>query len=616
MICRFCNNEIPDGAAFCGFCGNKTDIAEAASDTVSAASDTVSAAAEPAVDAALQAAEIAAEQVSAAEAQVSDIAGQTAAAVQDITVPDAATENTSWTADNEGQIPGSSVPVQPVQGNFEQPGMAVGAPDTDAAFAAQAPAQSNFAGGKAFDIMALLKNKLFLICAGAVLLLIILIIVIVNVASSPKSAVNPRKGSYYGVTSSGERILLYNGNVVEKTDFSSSSDLIAESRDGTKVLVADGDELTLVDNGKAALITDELYEKRAKLSESGTVVYLTEDSLCVYSGNKSNVIDDDFDNIGRVSFAVSPDGKTVAYNEYDRDAVRYKYLRVWDGKGVIDLEERFYPTYVSNGGKIIYGSDSNSKLTYLKNLKAGSAEKLNGSGSKVTILSADHSRIMYLNESNGRYYLFDASLNEPVEMSKRSIDILIPGNYSAYPQDLRTFYAQSGYTVYRYSRSGDSYESERIVSGAYNIMLSADGKTIVYQDDNEIFKVSVSNPDVKIPVASDVTMYSDRSFMCDPSANHIYYIDDDGDLRYAGKDSKKIASDIRSYYVNESGVCVYVNDDRDMFYSIRGGDKVKISGISDEISNFFIKDNIFYAMTDDEVYVSTDGKGFKKVADR
>lgn len=612
MICPYCNNEIPDGAVFCGFCGNKTDSAGTAAETVSAV-------AESAADAASQAAEIAEEQVSAAENQVSDIAGQAAAAVQNIPVPGAAQENTSMADNNAGQFPGGSVPVQPVQpvqGNFEQPGAAVGAAGTDAAFAAQAPAQSNFAGGKAFDITALLKNKLFLICAGAILLLIILIIVIVNVASSPKSAANPRKGSYYGVTSSGERILLYNGNVVEKTDFSSSSDLIAESRDGTKVLVVDGDELTLVDNGKAALITDELFEKRAILSDSGTVVFLTEDSLCVYSGTKSNVIDDDFDNVDRVSFAVSPDGKTVAYNEYDRDAGRYKYLRVWDGKGVIDLEERFYPIYVSNGGKIIYGSDNNSKLTYLKNLKAGSAEKLNGSSYKVVILSADHSRIMYSNESNGKYYYFDQSLNEPVEMSKRSIDILIPGNYLAYPQDLRTFYAKSGNTVYRYTRSGDSYDSERLVSNAYNVMLSADGRTIIYQDDDEIIKVSVSNPDTKIPVASDVTMYSERGFKCDPTLSYIYYTDEDGDLRYAGKDSKKIASDVLAYYVNDSGVCVYVNDDRDMFYSVKGGDKVKISGISDEITNFFLKDNIFYAMTDDEIYVSTDGRSFKKAADR
>lgn len=609
MICPYCNNEIPDGAVFCGFCGNKTDSAEKAAETVSAA-------AESAVDTASQAAEIAAEQVSAAEVQVSDIAGQAAAAVQNISVPGAAPENTSLANNNAGQFPGGSVPVQPVQpvsGNFEQPGAVVGAAGTDAAFAAQAPAQSNFAGGKAFDITALLKNKLFLICAGAILLLIVLIIVIANVASSPKGAANPVKGSYYGFVSSGEYVLMYNGSVVEKTDFSSSAEITRRSLDGTKALIVDSGELTVVDNGKATLITDEMYGSRLDLSDSGAVAYLTEDSLCIFSGNKSNVITDDFDDMDNVYFAVSPDGKTVAFSEFDGAANKVKYLRVWDGKGIIDLEERFSPLLVSNGGKIIYGLDSNRKFAYIKNLKPGTGEKLNGD-SNIKLLSADYSKVMYLNNSNGKYYYFDPSVDEPVEISKRSFDILNPGNYSGYPENVRTFYAKSGSSVYRYTRSGDSYDSERIISSVDYAVLSADSRTILYLDDNDLYKVSVSNPDVKIPVASDVK--SGSLFRCDPNFSHIYYLDEDGDLRYAGKDSKKIASDILAYYVNESGVCVYVNDDRDMFYSAKGGDKVKISGISDEITNFFIRDNIFYAMTDDEIYVSTDGRSFKKAADR
>ncbi len=671
MICSHCNREIPDGSAFCGYCGNKVDAAVNSVENVTEPSEPVSGGEtafsgepEPVSDseyavsdgigqAPVQVPETAvseaAEQVPQAEEQVSQAAEQiynAAEQVQQTTeqaynaagqvqqtaeqayntaqsgyIPpyngEQVPQNAAWFANAANQIPNGAADQAP-QNVYQQPGTADGgavnynADPAGAAFSQKAPVQGNIAGGKAFNIAALLKNKLFLICVGAIVLLVALIIVIVNVASS-KSTGNPRKGSYMGVPVDGEAVVLYNGSVVKGTDLSESLVDIGESMDGTKHLVKDGSELYLFDNGKVSLVTDELEESNnAGISDSGTVVYISDGSLYVYQGGKSKEIAE-LDVPEKCDFAVSPDGGTVIFAEYDPDEGKYKNVNAWNGKKVIDLDEKFRPHCVSNGGKIVYGVDSNGKFTYVKNLKPGSAEKLK-TASDLTPLSADHSKIMF--NSNGSYYYFDAGLDDSIKMSSRNFSILIPGGYDTYPENLRSFYAYSSGAIYHYYMSDGSYESEKVMSVGSEPFLSVDGKTVLYQDGRDLVKAPVSGSVFEVPpIADDLgsSYYSYFSFMCDPSLKHIYYIDEDDNLRYVSSKSKKVGSDINQFYVNESGVCVFLDTDGDLYYSDRGKDRVKIKGISDEIVNFALRDNIFYAETEYELYVSTDGKNFEKV---
>ncbi len=677
MICSHCNREIPDGSIFCGYCGNKIDavnpsdnvtaasvfgVPEPVSDSeyavsdmigqTSVAAEQISEAAEQDYNAAEQISE-AAEQGYNAEEQISEAAEQDYNAAEQVYeaaeqgynaaeqisetaqssgyVPpyngeaQQVSQNAAWFANAANQIPGGTVPGyaaadQSQQNVYQQPGTAGGnaenyyAVPAGADFAQKVPAQGNIKGGKAFNIAALLKNKLFLICVGAIVLLVALIIVIVNVASS-KPAGNPRKGSYMGVPVDGEAVVLYNGSVVKGTDLSANLVDIGESMDGTKHLVKDGSELYLFDNGKVSLVTDELEESNnAGISDSGTVVYISDGSLYVYQGGKSKEIAE-LDTPVKCDFAISPDGGTVIFAEYDPDEGRYNNVNAWNGKKVIDLDEKFRPHCVSNGGKIVYGVDSNGKFTYVKNLKPGSAEKLK-TASHLTPLSADHSKIMF--NSNGSYYYFDAGLEDSIKMSSRAFTILIPGGYNTYPENLRSFYAYSSGAIYHYYMSDGSYESEKVTSVGYEVFLSTDGKTILYQDGSDLFKVPVAGSAFKTPpIADDLenNYYAYDSFTCDPSLKHIYYTDEDDNLRYVSSKSKKVGSDVTQFYVNESGVCVFLDTDGDLYYSDRGKDKVKIKGISDDVVNFALRDNIFYAETEYELYVSTDGKNFEKVVE-
>ena len=482
---------------------------------------------------------------------------------------------------------------------------------------AAAAGQEGPLGGKAFNIAALLKNKLFLICVGALLLLVILIIIIANAAASGSSK-GGRKGSYFFTVGDGEGVVLYNGTAVKGTDFSYFVNKLGESTDGTKILYEDNSELVLFDNGKAYTITDELYNSKAKLADSGAVVYISDGSLylCSAPGSKGKEIAE-LDDPAKCEFAISPNGGLVVFSEYKyddddywRENKKYSYLNAWDGKKLIDLDDKFGPHYVSNGGKLICGVDASGRFTYLKDLKPGSAEKLKAYSNMYPV-SADHSKMMYV--SDGNTYYFDASSKEPLKVSSKSFNILMPLNDRSYPKNLNTFYVTSNGAIYRFVKTKDSYDSEKIVSSASNVILSADGKAIIYRHNDEILKISVSNPDKELTVAEDVNIYT--AFRCDPTLTHVYYIDDDGELRYASKKSKKIGSDVESFVVNDKGLCVYLTDDENIYYSNKGGDKVKISGVSDVIS-LGMADNIFYALTDDALYVSTDGKSFKKSVGR
>lgn len=676
MICSHCNCEIPDGSVFCGFCGNKVDAAvnlaenvtaepvfgvpEPVSDSEYAVSDgmgqapvqvaetAVSDTAEQVYNAAEQVPQ-AAEQVYNAAEQVYNAAEQVPQAAEQVynaseQVPHAAEQvynaaeqvsqaaeqvyntaqsgyippyngeqvpqNAAWFANAANQIPNGAADQSP-QNVYQQPGMADGgnfnADPAGAAFTQKAP--GNIAGGKAFNIAALLKNKLFLICIGVIALLAGLIILIVNVASS-KSTGNPRKGSYMGVPVDGEAVVLYNGSVVKGTDLSANLVDIGESMDGTKHLVKDGSELYLFDNGKVSLVTDELEEpNNAGISDSGTVVYISDGSLYVYQGGKSKEIAE-LEVPVKCDFAISPDGGTVIFAEYDPDEGKYKNVNAWNGKKVIDLDEKFRPHCVSNGGKIVYGVDSNGKFTYVKNLKPGSAEKLK-TASHLTPLSADHSKIMF--NSNGSYYYFDAGLDDSIKMSSKDFSILIPGGYNKYPENLKSFYAYSSGAIYHYYMSDGSYESEKVLSVDSYPFFSADGKTVLYQDGSDLIKAPVSGSVFEAPPIADDLSYIYGAFVCDPSLKYIYYTDEDDNLRYVSSKSKKVGSDINQFYVNESGVCVFLDTDGNLYYSNKGKDKVKIKGISDDVVNFALRDNIFYAETEYELYVSTDGKNFEKV---
>ncbi len=617
MNCPFCNQTIPDGSTFCGFCGKKLDeaqpeaevsesvsdeaaeviedVEEAVSDAYSNAENAVESAAETAASAASSLYGVPESAVSAPASPASEAAA---------TVMEAPTE----TQTNAGA---SRVDLGKAQPAADARNTAKPANDVTkqirnglqgAAQAARGDAQAAAAAVKSGRFKDLLKNKTVLICCAAVIVVILLIVIIACSAAAGGSKYEI-KGGYYRVKDGSDVVYLYNGAVVKGTEFSSKCSSIASSLDGTVTLVKDGDDLYMLKKGKASLITDEFDTSNASISANGkTVAYTSDDAVYVCSGGKPKKIAD-VENDEYCFPVVSPDGKYVAFSDLDDDDIN---TYAWKGGKAIDLDADIVPFSISNGGKMIYGIDLSGDLRFIRNLKKDADEKID-SLSSVTGISFDHTKILYTN--GGSTYCFDTSINdeEGVRITRGVISPAADFAYQnsvPYIENFKKFYGEEDGDLYKYFRKGKDYDDEKLVSDANALSLSEDGKSFVYLDDGDVMKGTLSNAKNAKKVGKDAV-----SFRANDSLGSVFYLDDDSNLRYAGKDGK-IASDVNSYLVTDGGVCVFSDADDELYYSVKGGAKKK-AGLED-IESLRISNGVVYVVSDGELYTSTNGKSFKK----
>lgn len=219
----------------------------------------------------------------------------------------------------------------------------------------------------------------------------------------------------------------------------------------------------------------------------------------------------------------------------------------------------------------------------------------------------DHTKLLYLSE--GSTYCFDVSLDneDGVRITRGVISPISDFAYQGatpYIESFKRFYGKENGNLYEYFRNGKDYDDEKLVSDANGLAVSEDGKSFVYIDDGDVMRGALSNAKNAKKVGKDAV-----SFRANRSLSSVFYLDDDSNLRYAGKDGK-IASDVETYLVTDGGICVFVDDDGDLWYSVKGGEKKK-TGL-DEIGTLMIRNNVVYAVSDGELYASTNGRSFKK----
>lgn len=577
MNCPFCDQIIPDGSTFCGYCGNKLDGEGQSQEEISESvyeEQTGEEAYATATDA--EAPE---------EAETFDRTpeeSETAFGTDFNEAPQAATDN---------QAASQNDVVDQLKNGIR-----------DAAQTARTDTQQAVADVKNGNFKSLLKNKTFIICCAAIIAVIILVVVIViiNVAAGSKYKV---KGFYYRTQDDDEVTYLYNGRIVEGVDLSSDSSMLARSLDGTVALVMDDGELYIFRNGKSDKITNDFNSNVASLSSDGKVVaYPSDDALYVYTGGKPKKIADIEDD-RYCKPVISPNGKVIAYADYDDDDVK---TYAWKGGKPIDLDAKIIPYSVSNGGSIIFGKTLDSDLRIIRNLKKSADEKIE-ENTDVAGISMDHTKLLYT--SDGETYCFDTSIDgeEGVRIAKDYVSPFSDFTYRdniPYVENFKEFYGEKKGNVYRFFRKGKSYDDEKIISDANNLMLSEDNKSFVYIDDGDIMKGTLSNAKNAKEIGKDA-----RSFIANETLSSVFYIDDDDNLRYAGKDGK-ITSDVSRYDVTDEGVCVFSDKDGDLYYSSKGGEKQK-AGL-DDITSIYCYKGAVYVVSDGELYISKNGKSFEK----
>lgn len=598
MNCPFCNQNIPDGSTFCGYCGNKLpeaaqavaeDAAAAAvetAETVQSAENVVNNAVESAA-AVAAVVETPAAEVPAAEATVAEVPAAEAPVSDTASAP----VNLGKAAEGVGEDKQENEVVNQIKEGVQEAAEAV---QNDTREAVAAVKSGNFAD--------LLKNKTFLICCGVLLAVIFLVVIIAGCAALGKSG-SKVKGTYVPIASDGDLVVFYNGKQMKGVDLSSSASLLDGTPDGTTGILEDDDSLYLLKNGKITKITDDFDTTRARISANGkTVVYVSDDSVYVYTGSKPQKIAD-LEDDRYCNPVVSPDGKVVVYADMDDDDVK---TYAWKGGSkVIDLDTDIKPISVSNGGKIIFGENRKGDLYFLRNLKPGTDEKLRELDDVVGI-STDHTKLLYTSE--GSTYCFDLSISakEDVRITRNTIRPYAETYYDDVPyiDNFKSFLGRENGSVYKYFRKGKEYDDEKLISSPDAILISDDYKSFVYVDDDDVMKGTFANAKNAKKVGKDAI-----SLRGSGDLKTVFYLDDDRTLRYAGKDGK-IASDVNKYVVMDNGVCVFSDYDGELYYSVKGGEKKK-TGL-DEISGLSVRGDILFVVSDDMLYMSKNGKTFAK----
>ncbi|MCM1164914.1 MAG: zinc ribbon domain-containing protein [Lachnospiraceae bacterium] len=625
MFCHFCGKELEDGSKFCMYCGKnlgEDTAAEAAENAAEAVEEAAAEAVEAVTETAEQAAETAAETAISAAEEAKTAAEEIAEAVSETAEPveeaaaeavEAVTETAEQAAETAAETAISAAEeaktaAEEIAEAISEPAEIVKETAETAAETAEVaapPEEIAIETEKQGGVMAVVrKNKTALIIAAAAVVFVLLVVLIACFGGASSGSGSGIKGAYYIYNDSGECGLIYNGKKIKGTDISTAVN-VSYSSDGSKAVLNDGNKaLYYLSDGKVSKITEDFETFMLSISADGsTVVYVYDDAIYTYKNGKSSKAADIEDKLS--TLVVSPNGDTIAYSEIDGDRVSAYAVK---GGKKIDLDAKVQPFSVSNGGGIIYGLDRNSKLCYIKNLKADSAESVKAmSFNVIPVLSSDCKQIMFASD-NGTYY-FDSSLKEEIKVTGSTIDLAYPAGGTQSYDDLKSFVAYSDGKIIKFTRKGDDFEKETIVSSTTGFMLSADGKSILYTQFGDLYRVSVSNPDKKEQLGSEAVDWD-----ADFSLKNVYFVNSDGALRYAdgkSKNGKKIMDDVGDFVVNLDGVCVFTDDDDTLYYSAGGGDRKK-AGLED-VEYIETAYNAVFVRSDGDLYVSTDGKKFTKV---
>ncbi len=592
MFCPSCGKEVPDIAKFCPICGSKFAVPEAA--PVAPAAEPAAPVAEPVAPVAEPVAPVA-EPVAPVAEPVAPVA-EPVAPVAEPVAPVA--EPAVPVAEPVAPVAPAAEPVAPVA----EP-VAPVAPVAEAvpAYAAPAPAPA-----KNNDFLK--KNGKLLAIVGAALVVIGLVIVFI-VAITSGGAYKQYDKNYTFFTADDGIQAFYGSTQLEMIDDDSGVDLTFYSPDRTSVLLLTNDDNLFYLNGKNITeISDDVFT--AYMARNGkNFAYIVKDgsdyTLNLYNGKDSvEIAELEYSTWFNPYVSISPDGKTVLYTTEDDGTTECYYYQ--NGKSD-KIKKDLYPVCVSDGGKLAYLSDNQGKMYIYKNL----SEKVDSFNySHATYLTDDRSSMMYV-DTDGNTLVYNAKKNESIEVYDDTVGIITPSYTISSFDDFDSFLAECDDKICRFTRKGDKYEREKILSGYNSYKLSSDGKTILFSDDYELMTMAAK------PGAKEKTVYGDgeemgrNTFYASPDLSSIYFYGEDDEL--FNKKGKEITDDMDDYddlFITRSGVLLMTDDDDDLYYTT-GGELKKVEGVSD-VESIITAGYTIFVRADDELYISTNGKTFKK----
>lgn len=473
------------------------------------------------------------------------------------------------------------------------------------------------------------KNKLVLTGVGCALLLVIAISIIASLFGGGNGYIT-LENALIATVNDDEVIVLWNDKLIETGIEAGYIDEQASNLDGTVLaFLTDEGELYVAKNKKVTSVAEDVSAFSLSVDGNGIAYISGEDDECslnLYNVGKkksATVMDECNDwAIAYYGYALSPDGKTMAYYELDEEESEAT-LMFFDGKKSIKITTSEVELLgLSNGGKYIYvlgENDDGDDVLYTYN-KKGDRDKIGTCTNSSVMFNSDHTQVLYIND--GKTY---ASVNgkEGFKLSSSRASLLTApncvSNGSTYPvEDLfdhvYVVYNDGEYNVWNLQKNSD--KSEKLVSDVYDWTLDVACEYLYYiNDDGELCVLKISHGDSASDKAK-VLGEDVENYVVTSDTKKVYFIADDA--LYScnaknGKSKKTIASDdVGSYYLALNGKdVVYYVMDGDCYACSNGKKGTKV--LSDVEGVMGYPNGVVYAATDDVLYVTTGAKKLTKL---
>lgn len=518
-------------------------------------------------------------------------------------------------------------PVQPAQPVQEQPAPAANANTINAADIAN---KAKAVGGEALNkanavadsataavkkVVPGATKKIIIIAAAALVVVIVACFIIFGnlISKAGSTSYQSIPHSVYLTNNGGELALFIDGKAISNdATYQSGSYTFAQNGNA---IVYNG-VLYKIDGTKLVEVNDSVTG--AKVSKnSNAILYISDNAMYIYKDGKENLVFDEFEkSASTVTAVLSPNGNTVVFVDKADDIVTY----IYKGSKAEKLGKNIHPLSVSDDASVLYalkydvsesGTATKGNVLYLvKNGKVDDLIKVKGEVTSIKYSSNDAKKILFVS-TMGTYY-YAPNLKETIKVDSNSISTIVPTNCLNKFDDFKSFIGIDGASVKKFTLKGDSFEKYTIASAITSYKLSADGKTLLYKRNNNLYSISTTSDNAEaVKLAEDVGVFGASADL-----TKIYAINTDNELVFSnGKSEKttKICDDAQNICVSSNGVCCYEVDD--VLYTTSGGSKgSKVEKMSDVTSISVSNGKYFYVLNDGVLYVSSDGKSFTKTS--
>ena len=366
---------------------------------------------------------------------------------------------------------------------------------------------------------------------------------------------------------------------------------------------------------EATLIAEDV--NGAYISYTGEyIVYLqdVEDNAgdlyayCVKSGDITQIDSD----VYPYNICMSPSGKVVCYiKDYESSSENTLYLGGVDKESVEIDDDGCRPLSVTDNGKYVYYVDSDYKL-YLYNGK--DSEKITSDIDSSCWVNRDATEILYTKD--GKTYYHTVKMDEAVKIAGDELyDIILPGEVVVFYNNaemvgLDTF---KGAVLNCYddimwlNKKGD--EAIEICNSTNLYQLSEDGKSILYVEGGDLYKIKKLSDDMEAILVCDEMYVED--FAASDDLSKIYVASDD-ELHYVKGENKfeEITNDLtESYYgyyiaYNEAMGKIFFIEDDTLCYA--GTKEKSVEEVEEDVNGLNeYRDGILFTIEDEDDYSYT-----------